>query len=690
MRNFIDIINQSLTQTTKAPTKASILSESVLLEGKHYEAMFNGLDSLVSRYGQDHLAEEIASCKEVVKALKRNDRQAWAARILRAWLIHTMSNWQLAQFYGPGGPEAKQEPFNAFKTEVARLDAKYRGEYAKTLGVDFLADLQNTPQFGGNGPKAGIKRFILNHYLGMPFSKIQNYVFSKTMHDTLVDLSTMEAEYKERSKGLLALEEGDKIIIRMPENFVWVMLARGYCDKEASAMGHCGNAGARHDDHILSLRRVKDTIDGVAYMEVFLTFILNGDGYLGEMKGRGNDKPAERYHPQIIELLRNPIVKGIRGGGYMPKNNFNLGDLPDDVREKLLDEMPHLGGWQARLQKAQKSGGINKEFMEAFQRAIQDSNEWTSKATIVKADDEQLSLSEDFGSFVVSVHSWPQVDDFIEEMTDDEHTIEVAKGEYNVESYDTPGDDRLESLIDSMPTRWQIALGKHVRAQMEANDVDEDELEDFDMSSSREVVEKLDEYDSNVKNALESAVITGDQYGAESEAHDALMKAVKGFTPQIGKLVFKEYDRDGEKGWIWDAPVSLMLSLADAAKLVDESVDNGDEYEYGDDRDLKTVVFGEDEELKISQPYYGYSDFDEDAAMDRFYEEVELDDLEPSGARPPMPNFDDMDIGEIKDWISTLYAEIPDGFIRKVHPDTLPDDRIRASAKGLYKTYYGS
>ncbi len=36
-----------------------------------------------------------------------------------------------------------------------------------------------------------------------------------------------------------------------------------------------------------------------------------------------------------------------------------------------------------------------------------------------------------------------------------------------------------------------------------------------------------------------------------------------------------------------------------------------------------------------------------------------------------------------------MYAKIPDGFIRKVHPDTLPEDRIRSSAKGLFKTYYG-
>jgi len=37
------------------------------------------------------------------------------------------------------------------------------------------------------------------------------------------------------------------------------------------------------------------------------------------MKGRGNDKPAPKYHPYVVELLRHHLIRGIKGGGYAGK-----------------------------------------------------------------------------------------------------------------------------------------------------------------------------------------------------------------------------------------------------------------------------------------------------------------------------------------------------------------------------------
>ena len=117
------------------------------------------------------------------------------------------------------------------------------------------------------------------------------------------------------------------------EGWKWVDLRKGYCDKESKSMGHCGNSGALLGDTILSLRDQNNI--------PHLTFILNG-GNLGQMKGRNNNKPSEKYHPAIVELLKLPIIKQVVGGGYKPENNFSLNDLDEEIKDQLIELKPDL------------------------------------------------------------------------------------------------------------------------------------------------------------------------------------------------------------------------------------------------------------------------------------------------------------------------------------------------------------
>ena len=109
-------------------------------------------------------------------------------------------------------------------------------------------------------------------------------------------------------------------------------------------MGHCGNVPSqRSGDQILSLRRQVRRGDLTRWHPV-APFILDADGQLGEMKGRGNDKPAARYHPYILALLRHDMIRGIKGGGYMPENNFSMSDFDPQTREQLIAKKPELKG----------------------------------------------------------------------------------------------------------------------------------------------------------------------------------------------------------------------------------------------------------------------------------------------------------------------------------------------------------
>lgn len=104
-------------------------------------------------------------------------------------------------------------------------------------------------------------------------------------------------------------------------------------------MGHCGNtATPKEGDRILSFR----TKASGGKQRPHLTFILDENGYLGEMKGRANEKPSEKYHPYIIDLLQKDFVKGIKGGGYLPESNFSITDLDQEQMNALISKKSSL------------------------------------------------------------------------------------------------------------------------------------------------------------------------------------------------------------------------------------------------------------------------------------------------------------------------------------------------------------
>jgi hypothetical protein len=144
-----------------------------------------------------------------------------------------------------------------------------------------------------------------------PFYEIQNMVRGQC------------DDIAEQFRGFTA-EVGHRIL--EIGRFAWFDLERGYSREEGAAMGHCGNISGERDamQTILSYREG----DPKKGWKPHLTFILhrdaNGQAWLGEMKGRKNSKPQEKWHHAIVELLKSPIVNEVRGGGYLVEANFCL------------------------------------------------------------------------------------------------------------------------------------------------------------------------------------------------------------------------------------------------------------------------------------------------------------------------------------------------------------------------------
>jgi len=162
-----------------------------------------------------------------------------------------------------------------------------------------------------------------------------------TGHGFLGRLSEAEIKAREIAEETDFLSFDDvnhKIFKNIDSKWAWFIDEKGWCEVTAEYLKHCGNKPSRRDGDLLL--NLGEKVENAGYIPR-ATFILNG-GILGEMKGRANSKPSPKYHPQIVELLRDPRIKWVAGGGYQAENNFEFEDLDKDVLAELKKDRPEL------------------------------------------------------------------------------------------------------------------------------------------------------------------------------------------------------------------------------------------------------------------------------------------------------------------------------------------------------------
>jgi hypothetical protein len=282
-----------------------ILTESL----SKYRPMFTGLyaDGKVPR------SEEMA-IQKIERIMQREDRVIWMLRWYRFGLAHELAD--------PDTPEGRK-----------MLD-KAKRDLGEARGWNDSACVNESD-------RAYNYLDDFEHFWGMPIEAIQRYVFDRQTPQEIIDhFEELQDEWQEKiGDRSVEIESGDDKLIDFGNGWAWWHLDRPYCDAEGKAMGHCGNSASyKSDDTILSLR---EHTHGDLW-EPHCTFILDGDGFIGEMKGKGNEKPVEKYHKMIVALLENDIIYGIKGGGYAPENNFSLNDLTTEEVKRLKAMKPGL------------------------------------------------------------------------------------------------------------------------------------------------------------------------------------------------------------------------------------------------------------------------------------------------------------------------------------------------------------
>ena len=249
----------------------------------------------------------MAKIEKIEHVMGRQDRVIWMLRWYRFWLFGSQDT-----------PEDSEE---------ARVFLKKQAKLLKDVGQSNLTQAIEDADFVVDE----LTQF--EHYFSLPINHIRTLVFERqSPNEILKQFNDWEEEWIETRDRTVELKSSDKMIIDLGGGWAWFDLNREFCREEGDAMGHCGNTAAYESgDTLLSLREhVYENL-----WAPHLTFIRHENGFLGEMKGRGNEKPVEKYHAAIFTLLMSDFVEGISGGGYKPENNFSLNDLPDSEVKQI-------------------------------------------------------------------------------------------------------------------------------------------------------------------------------------------------------------------------------------------------------------------------------------------------------------------------------------------------------------------
>ncbi len=467
------------------------------------------------------------------------------------------------------------------------------------------------------------KRFkdVVEHYLSLRLDKIDSIVWDKqTPNELTVEFHDIESEWKENRKAVIDIrddvnaEEIEKLI-EFPDGSAWFDLDRSSCYYEGDAMGHCGNtASNRSYETVLSYRipvdengrKVsKEDHDGF-HWKPLMTFILDTrNGMLGEMKGRNNDKPPEKLHPQIIALLRLPIIKGIIGGGYAPENNFSMDDLDSDIREKLIEEKPNLG----TVKDLYDQNGDTPELRVKITSML---------------DEHEVSYigfidTEKFGTVMNVDHSknLGQLFDYMFSVLENAKWVfeQLREGLFDIDTswIDTEQvEDFAIDFADAKPEYWKNVVAYATRAYPE------DFEQEYSEDSVRDVIIVLKNNDDELYDEFRSATSESHRAGTEAETYKAFMSWLNDpFHDGGNGYEFHLYfENEGE---IYVSPVEVVI---DMKSLVDITSDP----ELMDD--ISIYGWGPYAEPKdIDPPYYGYHGYDADAGIEYLIGMVDFDKL---------------------------------------------------------------
>jgi hypothetical protein len=536
-----------------------------------------------------------------MNTLKTQDKLVWYLRLVKLERLRDLdlATQHVAQEMVNMSPDIKhpntESPQIAVYFKVSKVYAKALGQLAGKMGVS----TEDAAQAAIDASNPRFKRKI-EHFMSLGIAAIDDYVFAnQTPRQIISDWTPVEDAWKAKRKETVPLDrEGIDTVIKYPDGSEWVNLNKAYCELEGDAMGHCGNSATpKEGDTVLSYRTIEE-VDGEQLWKPRLTFILDKNGLLGETKGRANQKPAEKYHDVIVDLLRQDFVKGIKGGGYEAENNFKLADLPQEVQEELIEEKPGLASIGYDYEKRGMTKDLLARMEGLWEETEVDFPEFSEKDNTFWHDTKD-DLDGFLDSYGGDQATW------VAKVLDGREHIDIDLGGHAY--YQDEIFDGLSTDVQHRVGKWLIEnYGDQVEEWKEENDTD------YDGTDASDTMKIAKEYEiEEITDALYRAEMTGHEYGAEKEMHDDLSSWLKDLPNE------QEWELSLSPDTTWEEEDAGTRKLGTSVETMIEILDN-----YLDDIAHEGSVAGVAGIKKFDAPYNGWQGFDEEAAKEQAEEQL--------------------------------------------------------------------
>ena len=566
-----------------------------------YTQMFTNLVPLFKEAGEVGAAADEAEYVSTfnneidwaMRTLKKQDKVIWYLRLVKAEQLRELdlSAQHVAQETVNMSPDdsGTSSPQTIFYFKASKAYKKALGQLAGKMG----ASTEDAAQAAIDATNPRFKRKV-EHFMSLGIAGIEEYVFSnQTPRQILSDWTPIEDVWKSKRKAHIPIDrEGVDTLIEYPDGSEWVNLNKAYCDAEGNAMGHCGNGGSLSDDDTILSYRTIEEVDGEKMWKPNLTFILNRrTGLLGETKGRANQPPSAKYHNVIVDLLKHDFIKGIRGGGYMPENNFKLGDLPEETQDELIELKPGL----ASISYDYKRRGMTKQLLDRMESMWEET------------EVDFPEFSEKDNTFWHDTNS--DLDGFLDSYGGDQATW-VAKILDGRESLDIWFDGAYyqDELFDGLSNEAKLGVGKWVIENYEdqVEEWKEENDTDYDGTDADDTWKIINEYDiDEVTDALRNAEMRGHEYGAEKEMSDSLSSWLKDLPNE------QEWELSLYPDTTWEEEDAGYRKLGTSVETMIDILDNhlNDLAYQGGVPELAGIK-------ELVAPYDGWQGFDEEGAKE--------------------------------------------------------------------------
>lgn len=433
------------------------------------------------------------------------------------------------------------------------------------------------------------KGSVIYDYIVMGLRRNPDSIKGKTFDEMFEIAETWHNEaFGEGGKVFIDFKETGDIVLDMRDSdgtgYYWVDLGKNSCDIEAERMGHCGT-GAKSDT-ILSLRSYKLMGKELINQSHLTCSIDKQSRYITQLRGRGNSKPKEEYHPQIMALIMDKnLVRGFDFVDYRISENFLLSDLSEEDANRVMKERPDLLELSVVLVYIAKGKISESDASKIFDQLIPDQFDYdalnffqildliSSKKNLEENGVTEQQMEEAFQTFVLYINDSKGGQEYFpinvrlylgakgiipQDQLGDIRTVTIRVDSKNIDDFvssesgfrwepsEILEDGFSEELDFSYSGDWESFLENFMdsksreRVLVKLMEIDEDfDIEDYD-DDLKDAIEALDD-DHEIRNAMSSAMESSTRDDYVNHVHGELKSSLEEF----GDVSDLDYNEDG-------------------------------------------------------------------------------------------------------------------------------------------------